>query len=58
VANLVQGSTLASSAFTIRTADFVPTAGAIGNISSFGEDAARNLYIVDYDGEIFVIEPA
>lgn len=58
VANLVQGSTVASSAFTIRTADFAPTVGAIGNIASFGEDAARNLYIVDYDGEIFVIEPA
>ncbi len=58
VANLVQGRTVASAAFTIRTAAFAPTAGAIGNISSFGEDAAKNLYIVDYDGEIFVIEPA
>lgn len=58
VANLVQGQTITSSAFTIRNADFAPTAGAIGNIASFGEDAARNLYIVDYDGEIFVIEPA
>ncbi len=58
VASLVQGQTVTSSAFTIRNADFAPNVGAIGNIASFGEDAARNLYIVDYDGEIFVIEPA
>lgn len=58
VSSFAQGQTIASSAFTIRTTAFAPTAGAIGNVASFGEDAARNLYIVDYDGEIFVIEPA
>lgn len=58
VASITQGQTIASGAFTVRTTAFAPNAGAIGNISSFGEDAARNLYIVDYDGEIFVIEAA
>ncbi|HMP02730.1 MAG TPA: PQQ-dependent sugar dehydrogenase [Gemmatales bacterium] len=29
--------------------------GIINNISSFGEDGYGNLYIVDYDGEIFVL---
>lgn len=58
VAQLVPGSTLPSSQFTIRTQDFAPNAGAIGNVASFGEDQAGNLYIVDYDGEVFVIEPA
>lgn len=58
--SLVQGQTLAASSFTVRTASFAPPAGqgAINNIASFGIDGRRNLYIVDYDGEIFVIEPA
>jgi hypothetical protein len=36
-----------------RTAAFAPDLGAIGNISSFGEDDLQNLFIVDFDGEIF-----
>jgi hypothetical protein len=51
--SLVQGATLQSSSFTDRTAEFTPDAGAIGNIASFGEDAAANLYVIDFDGEIF-----
>lgn len=58
ITRLVQGQTLASGAFTPRRTSFTPTAGAIGNIASFGVDSAGNLYIVDYDGEIFVIEAA
>lgn len=58
VVRAVQGQTLASSAFTQRRAAFAPNAGTIGNIASFGQDQAGNLYIVDYDGEIFVVEPA
>jgi hypothetical protein len=53
--SLIQGQTVASSAFNIRTTSFAPTVGTINNISSFGTDQARNLYIVDYDGEIYVI---
>jgi glucose/arabinose dehydrogenase len=58
LANLVQGQTVQSANFTQRNAAFAPNAGAIGNLASFGEDQAKNLYIVDYDGEIFVVEPA
>jgi glucose/arabinose dehydrogenase len=36
---------------------FAPDAGAFNNISSFGEDSQRNLFIVDFDGEIFMIVP-
>lgn len=54
--SLTQGQTLAASGFTARRTAFTPTAGAISNISSFGLDQAGNLYIVDYDGEIFVLE--
>lgn len=35
------------------TTRFTPTAGSIGRISGFGEDANGNLYLIDYDGEIF-----
>jgi glucose/arabinose dehydrogenase len=58
VARVVLGTTLPSSQFTLRRTEFTPTAGAIGSISSFGLDQAGNLYLVDYDGEIFRIEPA
>lgn len=45
---------------TERTAELAPGGGlAIGSISSFGEDALGELYIIDYsDGEIYKIVPA
>lgn len=55
---LVQGTTQPSTAFTSRNTSFAPNVGTINNVASFGADQAGNLYIVDYDGEIFVIEPA
>lgn len=58
VAQVAPGTTLSSSAFILRRADFAPNLGTINNISSFGVDRAGNLYIVDFDGEIFRIEPA
>ena len=57
-ANLVDGQTLASSRFERRNEDLAPDAGTINNIASFGEDSAGNLYIVDFDGEIFMVVPA
>ena len=48
------GQTVPSSQFTIRS--FNPTAGTINNVASFGADQSNNLYVVDSDGEIFVIE--
>ena len=56
VSRLSAGATLSSDAFTIRTTQFAPDSGAIGNPVSFGLDAAGNLYIVDIDGEIFRVE--
>ena len=44
------------SEFTNRTSQFAEDEGTIRNISSFGEDAAGNLYIVDLGGEVFRIE--
>jgi glucose/arabinose dehydrogenase len=58
VAQFTQGQTLASSGFTAQRTALAPDAGAFTNISSFGVDQSNNLYIVDYDGEVFVIEPA
>ena len=57
LARIALGSTVPSSQFVLRRADFTPDAGVIGNVSSFGVDQAGNLYIVDYDGEIFRVEP-
>jgi len=51
--SLSLGSTQANSAFTDRTTEWAPETGAIGNISSFGEDEVGNLFIVDFDGGIF-----
>ncbi|MDX2209219.1 MAG: PQQ-dependent sugar dehydrogenase [Sphingopyxis sp.] len=52
---LVDGQTLASSAFERRNEDFAPDAGSINQLVSFGEDSAGNLFIVDFDGEIFMV---
>ena len=39
--------------------EFTPDVGSITRVASFGEDGAGNLYVVDYDGELFrVPEPA
>ena len=54
---ILQGTTIPSSRFQLRNADFAPTAGTIDNVVAFGTDVSSNVYIVDFDGEIFVIEP-
>ncbi|HZX76639.1 PQQ-dependent sugar dehydrogenase [Lysobacter sp.] len=53
---LLPNATFPSSEFRIRT-DFAPNAGTIDNVVSFGVDTANNLYIVDFDGDVFIIEP-
>ncbi len=53
--DLVPGTTLPNTRYARRNTDFAPDIGAFGNIVSFGEDAAKNLYIVDFHGEIFMI---
>jgi glucose/arabinose dehydrogenase len=58
VARVVLGQTIPSSQFRLRNGDFTPMAGTINNVASFGLDQAGNLYIVDYDGEIYRVEPA
>lgn len=58
VSRLTQGTTLPASEFTIRNTDFAPDAGRFDNIVSFGHDQANNLYILDIDGEVFVLESA
>ncbi|WP_077148731.1 PQQ-dependent sugar dehydrogenase, partial [Sphingopyxis sp. KK2] len=56
--SLVAGQTLSSSRYATRNADFLPDAGTIDQIASFGEDNAGNLFIVDLDGDIFMVQPA
>jgi glucose/arabinose dehydrogenase len=56
VARVSLGTTIPSSQFILRRADFTPNAGAINNPVAFGVDQAGNVYIVDFDGEIFRIE--
>ncbi|OHD07025.1 MAG: hypothetical protein A3E77_00335 [Sphingopyxis sp. RIFCSPHIGHO2_12_FULL_65_19] len=55
--SLVPGQTLASSRFARRNEDFVPDAGTIGSVASFGEDSAGNLFLVDIGGDIFMVRP-
>ena len=42
---------------TDRTAQLAPDAGTLGNPSSFGEDGRGNLYVVDFDGDVFRLTP-
>ena len=57
IAQVRLGRTLPSSAFILRNADFTPNSGRIENVASFGVDEPGNLYVVDYDGQIFRVEP-
>jgi glucose/arabinose dehydrogenase len=36
--------------------EFAPVEGTLDSVSSFGEDAAGNLYILDLDGDVFVLK--
>jgi glucose/arabinose dehydrogenase len=40
-----------------RTADVVPDVASIDSPVSFAEDARGNLYLVDFDGEVFLLTP-
>src|SRR5215211_1593361 len=42
---------------TERSGQISPDFGQINNPSSFGEDARGNLYLVDFDGDIFRLTP-
>jgi glucose/arabinose dehydrogenase len=55
--SLIEGQTLASSQFERRNEDFTPDVGTINQLASFGEDNAGNLFIVDLDGDIFMLQP-
>jgi hypothetical protein len=52
---LFAGQLVPSSRYERRNADLTPNAGALNQPVSFGEDSAGNLYVVDFDGEIFLI---
>lgn len=56
-AALVVGSTMGAGSFTDRDADFAPNAGTINAPAQIGADEVGNLYFVDSDGEVFVLEP-
>lgn len=49
-------TTLIAGQFARQTDAFIPNAGAINNVASFGLDDDRNVYVVDFDGEIFRLE--
>ncbi|HWT12486.1 MAG TPA: PQQ-dependent sugar dehydrogenase [Allosphingosinicella sp.] len=55
---LEPGQVLAAAAYERRNEDFTPDFGALNEIVSFGEDSAGNLYIVDFDGELFLVGAA
>lgn len=57
LADLVDGETRTPADLREETAQLVPDVGSIDNLSSFGEDADGNLYIVDLDGDVFVFAP-
>ena len=42
---------------TERTGQIAASAGTIANISSFGEDGRGNLYLTDFGGDIFRLDP-
>jgi len=57
-ASLIGGQTVPNTDFTILTNTLLPDSetAPLGNISSFGEDAEGNLFILTISGNIFAIE--
>lgn len=53
--SLVAGQTLPAARFARRNEDFLPDAGTINQLASFGEDSAGNLFLIGLDGEIFMV---
>ena len=49
--------TMVANSLTDLAGRLQPNTGTINSISSFGEDASGNLYIVDFGGEIFRVVP-
>lgn len=56
-ASMVQGTLFPAASYERRNPDFVPDAGTIDNLVSFGEDGAGNLFLIDIQGEIFMVQP-
>jgi len=56
VDTLKKGQTIASEDFTVLTDELFPDEDDRPNITSFGEDAEGNLYILTIGGDIFIIE--
>ncbi|MCW2389455.1 glucose/arabinose dehydrogenase [Sphingobium sp. B11D3B] len=55
---LRNGPLLDGTGFENRNADFVPDVGTIDQPVAFGKDSLGNVFIIDFDGEIFQIVPA
>jgi hypothetical protein len=56
-ASLVQGQLFPAASYERRNLDLLPDAGTISQLASFGIDGANNLYLVDLDGEIYMVQP-
>ena len=56
-ATLAPGTLYPAASYERRNQDFVPDAGTIDQLVSFGVDSANNLYLVDIDGDVFFVDP-
>lgn len=56
VTDLVNGQTVAASAFNLLNSDFVPDQGSLTSIAAFGTDEVGNLYIASLGGDVFRME--
>lgn len=56
-ASLVEGQVFAAEQYRLRNADFTAPNGAIRSVVCFGEDSARNMYIVDLGGHVYAVLP-
>ena len=47
------GQTLSSDQFTVLNDEFIPDAGNLSRVASFGEDELGNLFIISINGDVF-----
>ncbi len=58
ITQLLAGSPVMASEYERKNEDFTPNTGTIDDVVCFGTDSSGNLYIVDLDGDVFIVEPA
>ncbi|RYD67064.1 MAG: hypothetical protein EOP58_04060 [Sphingomonadales bacterium] len=57
-AQFALGTTMPATTQELRTLDFAPEEGTLDHLISFGHDKEGNLFLIDFDGDVFMAVPS